>query len=552
MSSEHHNMALNSLMTIRNKLTSGFIVLIILIVITGAFSLKEINILSKLTVKLYNHPLTVTRASLQANVNIIKMHRSMKDVALAKTPAAMQAASLQVTAYEALVYKEYKVVTERILGKEGDKLIADTIQIFRDWKPIRDEVIAFMQAGDRDAAAAITKEKGARHVARLGKNMDALVNYAATKGAGFFKMANHKSDSAFSIMITIIILSIIIGVLLSYFITRSILNPINKLRSTIESIEKNSDLTQRIEGTSADEIGKTAVSFNHMLEKIEALIQQVSSSSSQLTSASEQVSTVAQDSARNVEQQRQETDMVATAINEMSATVQEVASNAQNASGAAVSADNESQSGKDVVNQTAKAIEQLAADIESAASVIHTVEEDSETIGGVLDVIKNIAEQTNLLALNAAIEAARAGEQGRGFAVVADEVRTLASRTQESTAEIESMIQKLQEGSKKAVKVMENGTSQAREGAEMALEAAGSLDAIVRSVASINEMNTQIAAAAEEQSAVAEEINKNVVNISQLSEKTASGAEQTMSASGELSNLASDLQQLVGQFKISS
>lgn len=545
-------MALNSLMTIRNKLTSGFIVLIILIVITGAFSLKEINILSKLTVKLYNHPLTVTRASLQANVNIIKMHRSMKDVALAKTPAAMQAASLQVTAYEALVYKEYKVVTERILGKEGDKLIADTIQIFRDWKPIRDEVIAFMQAGDRDAAAAITKEKGARHVARLGKNMDALVNYAATKGAGFFKMANHKSDSAFSIMITIIILSIIIGVLLSYFITRSILNPINKLRSTIESIEKNSDLTQRIEGTSADEIGKTAVSFNHMLEKIEALIQQVSSSSSQLTSASEQVSTVAQDSARNVEQQRQETDMVATAINEMSATVQEVASNAQNASGAAVSADNESQSGKDVVNQTAKAIEQLAADIESAASVIHTVEEDSETIGGVLDVIKNIAEQTNLLALNAAIEAARAGEQGRGFAVVADEVRTLASRTQESTAEIESMIQKLQEGSKKAVKVMENGTSQAREGAEMALEAAGSLDAIVRSVASINEMNTQIAAAAEEQSAVAEEINKNVVNISQLSEKTASGAEQTMSASGELSNLASDLQQLVGQFKISS
>lgn len=545
-------MALNSLMTIRNKLTSGFIVLIILVVITGAFSLKEINILSKLTVKLYNHPLAVTRASLQANVNIIKMHRSMKDVALAKTPAAMQAASLKVTAYEALVYKEYKVITERILGKEGDKLIADTIQIFRNWKPIRDEVIAFMQAGDRDAAAAITKENGARHVARLGKNMDALVNYAATKGAGFFKMANHKSDSAFSIMITIIILSIIIGLLLAYFITRSILNPINKLRSTIESIEKNSDLTQRIEGTSSDELGKTALSFNHMLEKIEALIQQVSSSSSQLTSASEQVSMVAQDSARNVEQQRQETDMVATAINEMSATVQEVASNAQNASGAAVSADNESQSGKDVVNQTAKAIEQLAADIESAASVIHTVEEDSETIGGVLDVIKNIAEQTNLLALNAAIEAARAGEQGRGFAVVADEVRTLASRTQESTAEIESMIQKLQEGSKKAVKVMENGTSQAREGAEMALEAAGSLDAIVRSVASINEMNTQIAAAAEEQSAVAEEINKNVVNISQLSEKTASGAEQTMSASGELSNLASDLQQLVGQFKISS
>lgn len=543
-------MALESLMTIRNKLVAGFVFLIVLIVITGAFSLKEINILSNLTVKLYNHPLTVTRASLQANVNIIKMHRSMKDIVLARNPVAREAVIQKVNVYEALVYKEYEVITKRILGKEGDTLIADTIQIFRNWKPIRDEVIKHIQAEDPGVAAA--RKKGARHVAHLSEKMDALVNYAAAKGAGFFKMATSKSDTVFITMTAIISLSGIVGLLLAYFIARSILNPVNNLRSTIESIEKNSDLTRRIKITSGDEIGRTAVAFNYMLEKFEALIQQVSSSSSQLTSASEQVSVVAQDSAKNVEQQRQETDMVATAINEMSATVQEVASNAQSASGAAASADNESQSGKAIVSQTANAIEQLATDIENAAAVIHTVEEDSETIGTVLDVIKNIAEQTNLLALNAAIEAARAGEQGRGFAVVADEVRTLASRTQESTAEIESMIEKLQAGSKQAVKVMEQGTLQAREGAEMAKEAAGSLDAIVRSVTSINEMNTQIAAAAEEQSAVAEEINKNVVNISQLSEKTASGAIQTTSSSSDLSRLANDLQQLVGQFKINS
>lgn len=543
-------MSFKSLLTIRNKLIAGFAILTLLIAVTGIFALVEMGVLSSLTVKLYKHPLTVTRASLQANVNIIKMHRSMKDVALAKNTDAMKAASKKVDEYEALTYKEYEVVTDRILGKEGEALIAETIQIFKEWKPIRDEVIQLMEQDNREAAASITKQKGAQLVARLDKDMNALVDYANTKGTGFFKKAQNKGDNAIFIMISIIIASAIIGIVLAYIIGRSIINPVNNLRNTILEIEENSDLTQRIEVTSSDEIGTTSVAFNNMLEKFEALIQQVFSSSSQLATAAEEVSAVAHDSAGNVEKQRTETDQVATAINEMTATVQEVAQNAQSASGAAASADNEAQSGKAVVNQTADTIAKLAAEVENAANVIHGVEQDSESIGSVLDVIKGIAEQTNLLALNAAIEAARAGEQGRGFAVVADEVRTLASRTQESTTEIEAMIAKLQSGSKQAVQVMEQGKEQANKGTEMAREAAGSLDAIARAVANINEMNTQIAAAAEEQTTVSEEINKSVVNISQISEQTANGAEQTTSASTDLSRLANDLQNLVGQFKI--
>ncbi len=395
------------------------------------------------------------------------------------------------------------------------------------------------------------------------RNINVLSAYTPLNipGLNWVLMSEIDKDEAFApveamdskIVKMAFILFIIIAAIsagLGIFFANSMTRPIVSLSKTVKDVEENNNLTLRSDVDSKDELGDMGRAFNGMLEKFEALIQQVSSSSTQLASASEEVSAVALESAKNVEQQRAETEMVATAINEMTATVHEVAQNAQNASGAAASADNEAQSGKAVVSQTSQAIEQLATEVENAAMVIHTVEEDSESIGSVLDVIKNIAEQTNLLALNAAIEAARAGEQGRGFAVVADEVRTLASRTQESTSEIEAMIVKLQSGSKQAVEVMENGRSQAQEGAEMAKEAANSLDAIVNSIASINEMNTQIAAAAEEQSAVSEEINKNVVNISSISEQTASGAEQTTSASAELSRLATDLQGLIEQFKV--
>ena len=310
------------------------------------------------------------------------------------------------------------------------------------------------------------------------------------------------------------------------------------------------NLTSRLTINGNDEMQLIASDFNAMAEKFEALVQQIVSATSQLAAASEEVAVISQQSATNLNNQRSETEQVATAMNEMSATVQEVARNAGDASGAATNADNEAKAGNLIVSQASHSIDDLAKEVENASSVINQLSDDSDKIGSVLDVIKGIAEQTNLLALNAAIEAARAGEQGRGFAVVADEVRTLAGRTQESTQEIESMIDKLQSGAKNAVSAMEAGREKASVGVDQTKQAGEALAAITRAVTTISEMNTQIASAAEEQSATTEEMNKNIININQIADETANSADQSTTASAELSKLAAELQHLVSQFKI--
>jgi len=461
----------------------------------------------------------------------------------------MKAASSKVDEYEKNVFKEFEIVEERILGQEGKELIAETIRIFRDWKPIRNEVIQSMEDGNRVAAANITRLRGAKHVALLDSKVSALVDYASTKGTGFLKKAQETTSSTEAFTIALVIVSALVGTFLAIVLIRNITGSIGKLQHTIESIEHHSDLTLRMDIASKDEIGATAQAFDKMLEKFQSIVGQVNGSATQMSAAAEELSVITQETADGVHEQTSQTEQVATAINEMSATVHEVSRNAGEAAVAANETTQQANNGRQVVNAAIDSMDKLANEIEQASSVITRLEEDGVKIGAVLDVIRGIAEQTNLLALNAAIEAARAGEQGRGFAVVADEVRTLASRTQESTQEIQQMIESLQSGTKAAVIAMDSSRNQAQAGVEKISIAGDALSTIVSGIEHINDMNAQIASAAEEQSAVSEEINQNVVKISEIATTSAANSVQTQNASEELSRLSVDLQDLVSQFK---
>lgn len=329
-----------------------------------------------------------------------------------------------------------------------------------------------------------------------------------------------------------------------------ILRPMRELANTMTQAANENNLTLRMTISSQDEIGETSQAFNSMLEKFQASLGQVNGSSTQIAAASEEMSAITLQTTQGLQEQQLQTEELASAMNQMAITVQEVAENAVEAANGAELAIAESDTGRQIVNTTTETINSLSESISRASSAIQKVEGDSEKVGTVLEVISGIAEQTNLLALNAAIEAARAGEQGRGFAVVADEVRTLASRTQGATQEIQLMIESLQKGTREAVQLMSESSVFSQNGVEQTLKAGDALVGIVNAVSTINDMNIQIASAAEEQGTVAKEINCNVSSISEVASQTTENAEQTNHASRDLALLADELHTLVTQFKI--
>jgi len=347
--------------------------------------------------------------------------------------------------------------------------------------------------------------------------------------------------------------SVIVAVmlLLSWLLGRSI---VGRLQDTVHAValmsQGDGELTRRLDADGNDELSELAGNLNLFLSKIQRMLQSIAGSALQLSNSFTELSNVSEETSRAVAKQQDETHHVVTAINQLAASVQEVAQNTANAADAAQKADEEALSGRHMVEENRQAIEKLAKEVEQAAQVIQELEQETDGIGGVLGVIQAIAEQTNLLALNAAIEAARAGEQGRGFAVVADEVRTLAQRTQDATTQIQDAIGRLQESTGKAVSVMEMGRISADDSVKKAVEAGSILSSISESVSIIRDMNTQIASATEEQAAVTNEVRANLDTISGLAESTSKGAAETDRATIRLTEEVEALQNQIMQFNL--
>jgi methyl-accepting chemotaxis protein len=349
-------------------------------------------------------------------------------------------------------------------------------------------------------------------------------------------------------LLAVIVLAITLVVYLFLGFYSAVVNAIRAIDSSVSKIAAG-DLTVKVDSGTKDELNGIADSLNSMVEHLHGIVGRLGEHSTLLASASTELSATTEQSKKGALDQQSQTEQISTAMSQMSTTILDVASNAELLSADAHKADSEATTGGEVIRQTISSIENLAAEVGNSTSVVHELEKNSNDIGSVLDVIRSIADQTNLLALNAAIEAARAGEHGRGFAVVADEVRTLAGRTQESTAQIQSMVESLQGHTQQAVDVMESNKQHAERMAEQTVEASLSIDRIVNTVGHIMDMSTQVASASEEQSMVAKEIDHNVMNVSDVAHSSVAASGEIAIASEELARLATALQGEVAHFK---
>ena len=535
--------------TIRAKMLASVLLTVVLIAATLGFTLHGVQQVRNEFVSFIeeNQP-RVTALNLMYSEGLLAGIAARNKIF---NPSLTQAN--QVVNDSSLLFAQTLSEVQNSHGLNTEQLKRLTI-VEQEWAIVnkaRAEVLVLSERRQGEQAAEILakEENPAWRTIRI--ELQSLIATEQTAMAEARQRVQHQVDSTYKRGILLGALVMLTVLVINISMARTLRLRIGRTQAMIAELAAGEgDLTQRLDLGGQDELSQMAASINEFVDKVHQLVKEVLSSTTEVAHAAEQLEQITEQSSHAVQRQHIETEQVATAMNEMTATVQEVAYSALSASDAALEADSATLEGGRVMSHTEHSITQLAEEVLKAGEAMSLVGEHSEQISSVLEVIRGIAEQTNLLALNAAIEAARAGEQGRGFAVVADEVRNLAQRTQSATEEIHATIEQLQQGTRHAIEVMAVGRTQADSCVQSVTEAGLALAKIAAAVVRIRDMNTSIASAAEQQSAVAEEINRNVTNINDVALQVSDGTEQTRDSSGNLARLAELLQNQVRHFKV--
>ncbi|MDR6715383.1 methyl-accepting chemotaxis protein [Pseudomonas hunanensis] len=536
-------------MKIGNRAASVFALLGVMVLAMGLVSLYETRQMDSATdeIRVTWMPAVVALNDISSNLG--RARAVTLRAALDEDASDRQRTVAMLDGINQRLHTSIKEYQDTIIAADDRALFNAFTTAYQHYSEVQKQVLASLAMGNTSQARAQISGALTQAADAMMQAMAALISYNGNGAESASQRSSDVADEAFSVIVGSLLVIILALVAIATLLTRSIVVPLAEAVAVAERVATG-DLTRQIQVRGRDEPALLLAALSRMQDSLRDTLRQIAASSDQLASASEELHTVTEDTSRGLHQQSAEIDQAATAVNQMTAAVEEVANNAVSTADASRGADQTTRDGRDQVNQALASIQHLVDDVSGTSAEIEQLASNASDISRVLDVIGSIAGQTNLLALNAAIEAARAGEAGRGFAVVADEVRALAHRTQQSTAEIEQMIAGIQNGTERAVSAMHSSRGRANGTLEVAQGAGQALEVIAEAIASINQRNLVIASASEQQAQVAREVDRNLVNIRDLAMQTSAGANQTSAAAQDLSRLAVDLNGMVAQFKV--
>ncbi|VVP97226.1 hypothetical protein PS925_01953 [Pseudomonas fluorescens] len=527
----------------------GFAFIALLVIVLGVFAVNRMSIIRQASVEMDSTQLPSVTQLAVVTENVLRLRILSFRVLVNREAAGLQEAQTRIGVLVDKVRAAQASYAALPAGPEERALYQTFATTLDNYLQAQNQMMELSRQDRLDEMRSLINTRIKDGTDQMGEQLNKLIVMNASDAKTASIQAGQYYDSAITGIIIVAVFAAFATVLLAWLLTRSIVTPLNRAVQAAQTIA-DGNLTKVIEVDGKDEATQLLQALATMQTNLRKTIEQIAGSATQLGAAAEELSAVTEEASRGLQQQNNEIEQAATAVNEMTAAVEEVARNAVSTSEASNQSTHAAREGRDQVVKTVDAIQTMTHDVQNTAHMIEGLAAQGRDIGKVLDVIRAIAEQTNLLALNAAIEAARAGEAGRGFAVVADEVRALAHRTAQSTQEIEKMVAGIQNGTGEAVSSMQQSNQRTQTTLEMARAAGVALEQITQSIHQINERNLVIASASEEQAQVSREVDRNLVNIRDLATQSAAGANQTSAATHELSRLAVDLNAMVARFVI--